>query len=227
MPGRRLPVIQLGAGWVPDRARRWAVDPLAAFLPMEVDASPLYASDTMLEVMRLLIIGSGAIGAALAKAIDDMPEVDSFYITDKNEERAMKSVKGFSKAKFISSTDESVRAHLKNVDLVVEAASQDAVKHYVPLILGHGNDVLVMSVGAFADDDFRVKCFGLAKRKGGRLYVPSGAVCGTDHLAAAAKGLSRRAEGESQGVATAGWKAATVSVRSEPELGATILQFLW
>jgi aspartate dehydrogenase len=163
----------------------WIVGPLAAFLPMEVDASPLYASDTMLEVMRLLIIGSGAIGAALAKAIDDMPEVDSFYITDKNEERAMKSVKGFSKAKFISSTDESVRAHLKNVDLVVEAASQDAVKHYVPLILGHGNDVLVMSVGAFADDDFRVKCFGLAKRKGGRLYVPSGAVCGTDALHAA------------------------------------------
>ena len=135
--------------------------------------------------MRLLIIGSGAIGAALAKAIDDMPEVASFYITDKNEERAMKSVKGFSKAKFISSTDESVRAHLKNVDLVVEAASQDAVKHYVPLILGHGNDVLVMSVGAFADDEFREKCFGLAKRKGGRLYVPSGAVCGTDALHAA------------------------------------------
>src|SRR5665647_580209 len=101
------------------RTRPHLCNPLAASIPSHVDTSPLYVRDTMVEAMRLLIIGSGAIGAALAKAIDDMPEVDSFYITDKNEERAMKSVKGFSKARFISPTDESVRAHLKNVDLVV------------------------------------------------------------------------------------------------------------
>jgi len=132
--------------------------------------------------MRLLIIGCGAIGQALEKEIDTMEEVDLFYITDKNEERAQQVVKEYKKAKFITNTDESIRAHLKHLDLVVEAASQEAVVHYVPFILGFGKDVLVMSVGAFANDALREKCFNLAKKKGGRLYVPSGAVCGTDGL---------------------------------------------
>ena len=132
--------------------------------------------------MRLLIIGCGAIGQTLAKAIDTMDEVDLFYMTDKNEERAQQLVEEYRKAKFISNTDESIRAHLKHLDLVVEAASKDAVFHYVPFILGFGKDVLVMSVGAFSDDALREKCFNLAKKKGGRLYVPSGAVCGTDGL---------------------------------------------
>jgi len=103
-------------------------------------------------------------------------------MTDKNEERAQQLVEEYRKAKFISNTDESIRAHLKHLDLVVEAASKDAVFHYVPFILGFGKDVLVMSVGAFSDDALREKCFNLAKKKGGRLYVPSGAVCGTDGL---------------------------------------------
>lgn len=135
--------------------------------------------------MRLLIIGCGAIGQNLAKVIDTMDEVELFYMTDKNEARAQQCVKEYRKAKFISNTDESIRAHLKHLDLVVEAASQDAVAHYVPFILGFGKDVLVMSVGAFADDVLREKCYSLAKKKGGRLYVPSGAVCGTDALHAA------------------------------------------
>jgi aspartate dehydrogenase len=132
--------------------------------------------------MRLLIIGCGAIGQTLAKVIDTMDEVDLFYMTDKSDEKAQQMVKEYRKAKYIANTDESIRAHLKHLDLVVEAASQDAVAHYVPFILGFGKDVLVMSVGAFVDDVLREKCFNLAKKKGGRLYVPSGAVCGTDGL---------------------------------------------
>ena len=132
--------------------------------------------------MRLLIIGSGAIGTTLSEAIQGIDEIDIFYITDKNEERAKRIAKECRKAKFISNTDESIKAHLRNVDLVVEAASQDAVQHYVPIVLGMGVDVLVMSVGAFADDETRERCFNVAKRKGGRLYVPSGAICGTDGL---------------------------------------------
>jgi aspartate dehydrogenase len=132
--------------------------------------------------MRLLIIGCGAIGQTLAKVIDTMDEVDLFYMTDKSDEKAQQMVKEYRKAKYIANTDESIRAHLKHLDLVVEAASQEAVAHYVPFILGFGKDVLVMSVGAFVDDVLREKCFNLAKKKGGRLYVPSGAVCGTDGL---------------------------------------------
>jgi aspartate dehydrogenase len=144
--------------------------------------------------MRLLIIGCGAIGATLAEAIQGMEEFDIFYITDKNEDRARRIVSKCPKAKFISPTDESIKARLKNVDLVVEAASQEAVRHYVPIVLGMGVDVLVMSVGAFADDDTRERCFNVAKRKGGRLYVPSGAICGTDGLHSASADVIQSVE---------------------------------
>ncbi len=52
--------------------------------------------------MRLLIIGSGAIGTTLAEAIQEMEEFDIFYITDKNEDRARKIAARCKKAKFIS-----------------------------------------------------------------------------------------------------------------------------
>ena len=45
--------------------------------------------------MRLLIIGCGAIGQTLAKAIDTMDEVDLFYMTDKSEEKAQQAVKQY------------------------------------------------------------------------------------------------------------------------------------
>ena len=47
---------------------------------------------------------------------------------------------------------------------------------------------MVMSVGAFADDSFRAECFALAKTNHAKIYVPSGAVCGTDGIHAASSG---------------------------------------
>ena len=64
----------------------------------------------------------------------------------------------------------------------MEAASQDAARKFIPFVLENGADVMVMSVGVFADDGFREKCFTLAKKHRSRLYVPSGAICGTDGL---------------------------------------------
>ncbi|MDD1769346.1 MAG: aspartate dehydrogenase, partial [Methanomassiliicoccales archaeon] len=79
-------------------------------------------------------------------------------------------------------------AIIPSIDLVVEAASQEAAKHFIPFFLEHGASVMMMSVGALADDSFRERCFSLAKAKGGRIYAPSGAVTGTDGLRAASVG---------------------------------------
>jgi aspartate dehydrogenase len=136
--------------------------------------------------MRLLIIGCGAIGAVLAKAAQDMPEVEAFYLTDKNEVRSAACAKGYPKAAWIGNDDESLRRTADQVQLVVEAASQEAARRLVPFCLERGRDIMVMSVGVLVDDDFRGLCFQMAREKGARLYVPSGAISGADGLRSAA-----------------------------------------
>jgi len=66
---------------------------------------------------------------------------------------------------------------LKNVDLVVECASQNAVKSIVPQALEAGCDVMVLSVGALADGELRERLFRLAKQNNCKLYFPSRCGC--------------------------------------------------
>jgi len=80
---------------------------------------------------------------------------------------------------------------VRSVDLVIESASQNAVRFIVPQALEAGCDVMVLSVGALADDELRGTLFGLAKEHSCKLYFPSGAVVGIDGLnSASAAGIS-------------------------------------
>jgi aspartate dehydrogenase len=67
-------------------------------------------------------------------------------------------------------------------DIVVEAASVEAVKQYAETILAHGKDLVVLSVGALADDTFRKRLSRLAASLGRKVYIPSGAIIGLDNL---------------------------------------------
>ncbi|MBM4237158.1 MAG: aspartate dehydrogenase [Euryarchaeota archaeon] len=138
--------------------------------------------------MRLLIIGCGSIGTTLAKAVDEMPEIERIYITDKSKVCAGHLVEKLHKVSYVDNSDESLTGIVGDIDLVVEAASQEAAKHFVPFFLDKGVDLMMMSVGSLADDDFRKRCFDLAKSRGCRLLVPSGAVTGTDGLHSASAG---------------------------------------
>jgi len=135
--------------------------------------------------MRILIIGCGSIGNVLARAAQDMPEIDRICFTDKSEKRAEARVKEFSKGKLAHYDDVGIVEAIDEVDLVIETASQEAARKFTPLCLERGRDIMVMSVGAFYDDRFREECFRLASKNRARLYIPSGAVCGTDGLRSA------------------------------------------
>ena len=140
--------------------------------------------------MRILIIGSGSIGSVLAKAVHDMPEVDRIYVTDQSKDYAVHLIESLEKAEYVDNVNGNLSRVLGEIDLAVEAASQEAARKFVPFVLENGVDVMVMSVGVFADDAFRERCFTLAKKHRSRLYVPSGAICGTDGLhSAAAAGI--------------------------------------
>lgn len=71
---------------------------------------------------------------------------------------------------------------LHSVDLVIESASQNAVRIFVPRALEAGCDVMILSVGALADEELRKKLFRLAQQNNCKLYFPSGAVVGIDGI---------------------------------------------
>lgn len=69
-------------------------------------------------------------------------------------------------------------------DLVIEAASQDAVRTHGASLLEHGVDMLITSVGALADHDTYTSLLYAAQKGRCRLIIPSGAVASLDYLGA-------------------------------------------
>lgn len=131
--------------------------------------------------MNICVIGCGAIGTTIARAVQEMPEIEKIYLTDRSKECATLLQEKFPKVRYIP----DVVPILGDIKLVAEAASQDAARYYAPLALSAGIDVLIMSVGVFQDEQFQADAFRLAKRKGAKIFLPSGAIGGIDALSAA------------------------------------------
>lgn len=132
--------------------------------------------------MKLTVIGCGSIGKTLARMMEGMDDTETMLFFDRKKSKIEELAV---ECPHVKCTEDLEEAFEKS-DLVVEVASQSAVREFVPMALEKGKDVLVMSVGTFVDDDFREKCKILAKQNKCRIYVPSGAVCGIDGIAAAA-----------------------------------------
>jgi aspartate dehydrogenase len=130
--------------------------------------------------MRLGIIGCGAIGTDVAKAADAMDDIEKIYLYDINPAAAKKLCSMMKKASI-----KPVEEFLKNVDVVFEAASQQAVAQYAALALEAGKDLIIMSIGSLFDDTLRKKLVDIARKQNRKIYLPSGAVCGIDGVLAA------------------------------------------
>jgi aspartate dehydrogenase len=70
-------------------------------------------------------------------------------------------------------------------DVVVEAASHEAVRAYGAALLDKGVAFIVLSCGALCDDELRAKLEAAALGSGALLYIPSGGIGGLDALKAA------------------------------------------
>ena len=133
--------------------------------------------------MRLTIVGCGSIGSRLAAAADAMDEVKRIYLVDIRKDVADKVAAGLNKAIVVNSVEDE----LYHTDLVVEAASQSTAKEVVPKVVSRGVDMMVMSVGSFADDEFREMAFQKAKEHEAKIFFPAGALCGVDGLRSASQ----------------------------------------
>ena len=146
-----------------------------------VISESLYISLPSVFVVNICVIGCGAIGTTIARAVEPMSEINIVYLTDRSKECATRLQEKMTKVRYVP----DIVPILNDIKLVVEAASQDAARYYVPLALSAGVDVLIMSVGVFRDEEFQKDAFRLAKRKSAKIYMPSGAIGGIDALGAA------------------------------------------
>ena len=88
---------------------------------------------------------------------------------------------------------EDLKALLKlEPDVVVEAASQQAVRDWGETILEKGVDLMVIATGAYGDPKLWKKHREAAAKSGARLRLPSGAIAGLDGLLAMRLGKLER-----------------------------------
>ena len=121
------------------------------------------------------LIGCGAIGTVLAEAIERKLVVcDELLVFDVDYSRSQKLKTALKFPVTIAKSVEQLLALKPKV--VVEAASQEAVREYIPRIAASGVELIVMSTGALLDLDVDLS----------RIHVPSGAVGGLDALSSAA-----------------------------------------
>ena len=134
--------------------------------------------------MRVAIIGGGSIARLFIGHIrrGDLGRAKVVAIAGRGEQSRGKSL---AKAFGIPFVVGPKALLAKKPDVVVEAASHDAVREYGVPLLGKGVSVIVLSCGALCDDALRAKLERAAARSGALLSVPSGGIGGLDALKAA------------------------------------------
>lgn len=133
---------------------------------------------------RIGLLGCGAIGTQIALAIDSgKVPAQLTQVYDKSKEASNSLV---SKLKNKPTIVEN--SHLLSsgpVDLVVEAASQQAVKDVALSVLQNRKDLLIMSAGALLDESVFEVLTEACKEYKKEIYLPSGAIAGLDAIKSA------------------------------------------
>ena len=70
-------------------------------------------------------------------------------------------------------------------DVIVECAGNNAVEKYANLILSHGIDLVIISVGALANDNLYKELLSSSVKYSSRFFIPSGALAGLDAIESA------------------------------------------
>ena len=120
--------------------------------------------------MRIGIIGCGNIGHIISERI----KIHACYDIYPEKCRCMN-------AKICKNIEELV----DEADVIVEAASVEAVREYAKYILSRGRDMIIMSVGALADENLRKEIENTARENNAHIFLTSGAIGGVDLIKSA------------------------------------------
>jgi aspartate dehydrogenase len=128
--------------------------------------------------MKIGLIGAGNIARVIA---DNARSYEVSFVYDKDGDAVNTFARKYGCE--ISKPEE-----FPKLDLVVEAASEDAVAQYAETILSKGIDLMAMSVGALADDSLLARLRNAAEKNNSKLIIPSGAIAGLDGIRSGAVG---------------------------------------
>lgn len=130
--------------------------------------------------LRIGIVGCGAIGSSLAKAIisdfSDKAELISLY--DIDMQRAYNLSSNLDKKLAALNLEDLIN----KVDLVIEATRADTAFETVKKVISFSKDIMIMSVGGIVQHYKELRA--QAEERGVRIFIPSGAICGIDGLKA-------------------------------------------
>ena len=133
-------------------------------------------------MLKIGVIGCGVIGTEICRVIDaGLINARLAAIYDRSKEHCERLLGSLKHKPEILPPGEL----MSGSDLVIECASTAAVREFGPAVLERGKDLMVMSVGAFAQTDLLKKCINTAASRNCRIYIPSGAIAGIDGLKSA------------------------------------------
>ena len=137
----------------------------------------------MIVLKRIGLLGCGAIGSEIALAIDSgkIP-AKLTHVFDFSKETSRKLVTNLKNKPEITENVGLLAA--ASLDLIVEAASQDAVRDNVLTILQNKKDLMIMSVGALLDESILDIILEGCQDFKKSVYLPSGAILGLDGIRA-------------------------------------------
>ena len=132
--------------------------------------------------LRVAVAGFGAIGKVVAQRLDrGIDGLALIAVSARDHSRAEQAMAGFARPAPVVPLVQL----WEHADIIVECAPAALLREIAEPALAHGRKVMVLSCGALLDN---FDLMDLARRHGGRIFVPSGALLGLDAVAAAAEG---------------------------------------
>ncbi|MDW0115976.1 aspartate dehydrogenase [Sporosarcina thermotolerans] len=136
--------------------------------------------------IRIGLIGKGNLGLFLLRKINHEKILKDYKIVSILDEREKaKDELSILAEKYDCDSFQDIHSFLKSgIDIVVECANIETAKLYATEVIKKKN-LLLISIGAFADTPFAEILKEDARKYGNRVYLPSGAIGGLDALKAA------------------------------------------
>jgi len=131
--------------------------------------------------MKLALLGGGTIARLVLSHLNagGLPGVEVIVICGRSPASPSGALARESAIRYVLGTENLIRT---SPEVVLEAASHEAVREHLVPLLKAGISVIVLSAGALVDDRLRAQAEEAATRSGATLYVPSGGIGGLDAL---------------------------------------------
>lgn len=134
--------------------------------------------------MRVGLLGGGVIARLFLEHVrrGEMRDAEIVAIAGRGEASRAKALAREFGAPFVVGVRDLIAAR---PEIVIEAASHEAVREHAEALLSGSIAVIVLSGGALCDDELRERLERASKEHRAPLYVPSGGIGGLDALKAA------------------------------------------